>query len=65
MDKSPELIDAVAISTLGDYPSNTIEKAIFIPPASPAKKTLGVVTVNTTMSVCSIETMGKTEYEKN
>ena len=27
----PELIDVVAISTLGDYPSNTIEKAIFIP----------------------------------
>lgn len=91
----PELIDAVAISTLGDYPSNagkfvgsnmfgyknrngysitnlgkiesdTIEKAIFIPPASPAnKKTLGVVTVNTTMSVCSIETVGNIEYEKS
>lgn len=72
----PELIDAVAISTLGDYPSDagkfvgsnmfgfkkrnghsitnlgkfasdTIEKAVFIPPAAPAnKKTLGVLTVN-------------------
>ncbi len=80
----PGLIDAVAISTLGDYPSkagnfvgsnmfgyknqdgcsitnlgnfksDTIEKAVFIPPASPAnKKTLGIVTVNEIMSVCTM-----------
>lgn len=90
-----ELIDAVAISTLGDYPSeagnfvgsnmfgyknkdgysitnlgkfgsDTIAKIVFIPPASPAnKKTLGVVTVNKTMSVCSMEVSRNTKDEKN
>lgn len=81
---TPELIDAVAISTLGDYSSksgrfvgsnmfgykdrcgysitnlgkyesDTIVKATFIPPASPAnKKTVGVVTVNGIMNTCTI-----------
>ena len=50
----PELIDAVAISTLGDFESkagtfvnlgkiqsNMIAEAVFIPPASPANKKHG------------------------
>lgn len=79
----PELIDTVAISTLGDFESkagafigknmfgygsrngysitnlgkiqsDVIANAIFIPPASPAnKKTLGVLTVNGNMNICS------------
>lgn len=81
---APELIDAVAISTLGGYSSkagmfvgsnmfgyrdrsgysitnlgkvesDTITKAIFIPPASPAnKKTVGIITVNGSMNTCTI-----------
>ena len=81
---TPELIDAVAISTLGDFSSNagkfvgsklfgykggcgysitnlgkiesdTIVEATFIPPASPAnKKTVGVLTVNGKMNMCTI-----------
>lgn len=79
----PELTDAVAISTLGDFESkagafvgnnmfgfgaqkgysitnlgkiqsDVIAYAAFIPPASPAnKKTLGVLTVNGNMKICS------------
>lgn len=84
LNMAPELIDAVAISTLGDYnskagafvgskmfgykdgngysitnlgkiQSDTITKATFIPPASPAKKkTIGVLTVNDIMNTCTI-----------
>lgn len=91
----PGLIDAAAISALGDYPSeagnfvgskmfgyksqdgcsitnlgkcmsDTIEKAVFIPPASPAnRKTLGIVTVNKRMSVCTMEASGNIKDEKN
>ena len=80
----PELIDAVAISTLGDFQSaagafvgrnmfgygsrngrcvtnlgrvesDVISEAVFIPPASPANaKTLGVLTVNGRMKICSV-----------
>ena len=79
----PELIDAVAISTLGGFESeagafvgknmfgyasrggysitnlgrmesDVIAQAVFIPPASPAnQKTLGVLTVNGMMKLCS------------
>lgn len=79
----PELIDAVAISTLGGFESKAgafvgknmfgyasrngysitnlgrmesevIAQAVFIPPASPAnQKTLGVLTVNGMMKLCS------------
>ena len=80
----PELIDAVAISTLGDFQSaagafvgrnmfgygsrngrcvtnlgrvesDVISEAVFSPPASPANaKTLGVLTVNGRMKICSV-----------
>lgn len=80
----PELVDAVAISTLGGYDSkagefvgsnmfgfkarngysltnlgritsDTMLEAVFIPPASPAsKKTVGVVTVNGKMNLCTV-----------
>lgn len=80
----PELIDAVAISTLGGFhsaagvfvgrnmfgygsrdgkcltnlgrmESDVISEAVFIPPASPANaKTLGVLTVNGRMKICSV-----------
>lgn len=80
----PELLDAVAISTLGGYDSkagefvgsnmfgfkahngysltnlgritsDTMLEAVFIPPASPAsKKTVGVVTVNGKMNLCTV-----------
>lgn len=80
----PELIDAVAIATLGDFESragkfvgtnmfgygsqngysitnlgriqsDAIEEAAFIPPASPAnRKTLGVLTVNGSMKICTV-----------
>jgi len=82
---NPGLIDAVAISTLGKWPSKAgafvgskmfgyrqrngycitnlgafeeaaIDNAMFIPPASPAmKKTLGILTLNGKMVVCSSE----------
>ena len=44
-----------SITNLGKYESDTIAKATFIPPASPAtKKTIGVVSFNGTMSTCTI-----------
>lgn len=43
-----------SITNLGKYDSDNIEEAAFLPPASPAiKKTLGVLTVNGKMFVCS------------
>lgn len=83
LQMQPELIDAVAIATLGQFPSkagafvgksmfgygsrngysitnlgrmqsDVIKEAVFIPPASPAnKKTVGVLTVNGCMKICS------------
>ena len=45
-----------SITNLGRLKSETIESAYFIPPASPAmKKTLGVLTVNGTMWICTSE----------
>ena len=45
-----------SITNLGKYDSDNIEEAAFLPPASPAiKKTLGVLTVNGKMYVCSAE----------
>lgn len=92
----PELIDAVAISTLGEFKSkagefvgknmfgygsqngysitnlgkmqsDVIAEAAFIPPASPAnKKTLGVLTVNGYMKICSVVlTKGVSKITKN
>ena len=47
--------DGCSITNLGRYKSDTIEKAVFIPPSSPAnRKTLGIVTVNGKMSVCTM-----------
>ncbi len=43
-----------SITNLGKIESKNIESAYFIPPASPAiKKTLGVLTVNGTMRICT------------
>ena len=43
-----------SITNLGKIESQNIESAFFIPPASPAiKKTLGVLTVNGTMRICT------------
>ena len=43
-----------SITNLGKYDSDNIEEAAFLPPASPAiKKTLGVLTVNGKMFICS------------
>ena len=45
-----------SITNLGKTGSASIESAFFIPPASPAiKKTLGVLTVNGTMRICTSE----------
>ena len=45
-----------SITNLGKYEENTIENAMFIPPASPAvRKTLGVLTMNGQMVICSSE----------
>ena len=45
-----------SVTNLGKTESASIEEAFFIPPASPAmKKTLGVLTVNGRMTVCSSE----------
>ena len=45
-----------SITNLGRIESESIEAAFFIPPASPAmKKTLGVLTVNGTMRICTSE----------
>ena len=45
-----------SITNLGKIESKNIESAYFIPPASPAiKKTLGVLTVNGTMRICTSE----------
>ncbi len=45
-----------SITNLGRMESRSITEGFFIPPASPAmKKTLGVLTVNGTMTVCSSE----------
>jgi len=32
----PELLDSIAISTIGSFESSVITEAVFIPPASPA-----------------------------
>nr|MCR4714095.1 hypothetical protein [Treponemataceae bacterium] len=45
-----------SITNLGKTECSSIESAFFIPPASPAiKKTLGVLTVNGTMRLCTSE----------
>ena len=45
-----------SITNLGKIESKNIESAFFIPPASPAiKKTLGVLTVNGVMRICTSE----------
>lgn len=45
-----------SITNLGKMESDSIDSAMFIPPASPAiKKTLGVLTVNGQMVICSSE----------
>ncbi|MBP5249748.1 MAG: hypothetical protein J6Z46_07065 [Lachnospiraceae bacterium] len=45
-----------SVTNLGKTESASIEEAFFIPPASPAmKKTLGVLTMNGRMTVCSSE----------
>ena len=45
-----------SITNLGKTECSSIESAFFIPPASPAiKKTLGVLTVNGTMRICTSE----------
>lgn len=45
-----------SITNLGKIESKNIESAYFIPPASPAiKKTLGVLTVNGVMRICTSE----------
>ncbi|MCI5874363.1 MAG: hypothetical protein PUJ55_16640 [Clostridiales bacterium] len=45
-----------SITNLGKLENNTIDSAIFIPPASTAiKKILGVLTVNGQMVICSSE----------
>ncbi len=45
-----------SITNLGKTESETINSAYFIPPASPAiKKTLGVLTVNGRMTICTSE----------
>ncbi len=45
-----------SITNLGKTESTSMESAFFIPPASPAiKKTLGVLTVNGTMRICTSE----------
>lgn len=86
----PELLDAVAISTLGSFKSNSgrfvgskmfgyekrdgycitnlgkiessvIKEAVFIPPASPAnRKAWGILTVNTSMRICSLDSCENT-----
>jgi len=49
-----------SITNLGRITNTNIDSAMFIPPASPAtKKTLGVVTVNDKMSICS------SQYDRN
>lgn len=48
--------DGYSITNLGKVETDTIDAAMFIPPASPAiKKTLGVLTTNGKMFVCSSE----------
>lgn len=45
-----------SITNLGKYEENTIENAMFIPPASPAiRKTWGVLTMNGQMAICTSE----------
>ncbi len=45
-----------AITNLGKYTSDSMDAAMFIPPASPSsKKTLGVLTLNGQMVVCTSE----------
>lgn len=52
LDKS----EGYSVTNLGKTESVTIEDACFIPPASPAmKKTLGVLTVNGRMRICTSE----------
>lgn len=46
--------DGISITNLGKIENQNIEEAIFIPPASPAATlTIGVVTVNNCMQMCS------------
>lgn len=46
--------DGVSITNLGAIKNMNLKNAIFIPPASPAtKETIGVLTVNDTMNLCS------------
>ncbi len=48
--------EGYSITNLGKTDSDTIEDAFFIPPASPAiKKTLGVLTLNGRMRICTSE----------
>ena len=48
--------EGYSITNLGKAESDTIEDAYFIPPASPAiKKTLGVLTLNGKMRICTSE----------
>ncbi len=48
--------EGYSITNLGKTDSDAIEDAFFIPPASPAiKKTLGVLTLNGRMRICSSE----------
>ena len=52
MDKA----EGYSITNLGKTESDAIEDAYFIPPASPAiKKTLGVLTLNGKMRICTSE----------
>lgn len=48
--------NGISVTNLGAFTEQTIENAMFIPPASPAmKKTFGILTVNGKMSVCTSE----------
>ena len=54
-----------SITNLGKIESQSIESAYFIPPASPAiRKTQGVLTVNGTMAVCTVERSMKQSGER-
>lgn len=46
--------DSISITNLGNFSNQYISEAIFIPPASPAaSQTIGVLTVNDKMQLCS------------